>query len=185
MRRRLITWRAGTVAVATGAAVIAAGFAAYAAIPNSSTGTIDGCYSNLGGSLRVIDKQAGANCLATETPFNWNQTGRQGPTGPRGAQGAPGPNTVHWVRVTKTAAIKNSGESVSNWSVYDGTGYVYVQNSTVDLTKCAVTATPYGFSDTIGTQRFSDDYYGYVIVSTTKNNATVDSDLDLVFNCTS
>jgi hypothetical protein len=73
---------AATVAVASGA------------IPGAG-GTIDACYTNIGGVVRVIDKAKGEKCTAKlETALSWNQTGPAGPAGapgPKGADGAPGP----------------------------------------------------------------------------------------------
>jgi hypothetical protein len=87
------------LAVSTIALVVALGGAAWAAIPNSNTGVISGCYvtvtspQTLPGTLRVIDTQAGQTCLplANEKPLNWNQTGPRGLTGATGATGATGP----------------------------------------------------------------------------------------------
>jgi len=80
---------AGTVAVG-----LAVGGTAYAAIPNSATGVISGCYRTLMGNLRIIDAQAGQRCNLFEKQLDWNQTGAlgpQGPAGPAGSQGQPGP----------------------------------------------------------------------------------------------
>lgn len=48
----------------------AAGIAA-AAIPDSGTGVIHGCYKTNKGDLRVIDPAAGQACTARETPIKW------------------------------------------------------------------------------------------------------------------
>lgn len=69
---------------------IAASTVALAAIPDSSTGVITGCYNQISGALRVIDAQHGARCLTGEKKLTWNQTGPQGPLGPQGPQGAKG-----------------------------------------------------------------------------------------------
>lgn len=88
-RRRL-------AAVASAAAVIGAAGVAYASIPGGN-GVINGCYTNKGGIVRVIDPAAGQKCTALETPLSWNQKGDAGPQGipgPKGdtgAQGPPGP----------------------------------------------------------------------------------------------
>src|SRR3954469_6693774 len=50
----------------------------YAAIPNSSSKVISGCYATSNGALRVIDAQAGVTCAAGETALQWNQKGPQG-----------------------------------------------------------------------------------------------------------
>ena len=62
----------------------------YAAIPNSTTGVINGCYEKHTGLLRVIDVQAGRSCTRWETPISWSQAGAPGEPGPAGAAGAPG-----------------------------------------------------------------------------------------------
>jgi hypothetical protein len=89
LRRRIIRRLAITGVVAVFA--VSATSLALAAIPNSSTGVITGCYSQTTGALRVIDAQAGANCIIGERQLTWNQTGPQGPQGAQGLQGAPGP----------------------------------------------------------------------------------------------
>jgi Collagen triple helix repeat (20 copies) len=75
-------------------ALAAAIAVAAGAIPGSD-GRIDGCYTKVGGVVRVIDKQAGQRCLTKlETALSWNQTGPPGPrgdSGPKGATGDAGP----------------------------------------------------------------------------------------------
>lgn len=78
-----------TVAVAAAVVVAVAGGVAYATIPDSG-GVITGCYNNKTGALRVVDADAGADCLPAETPLRWSQQGPSGPTGPAGPQGPPG-----------------------------------------------------------------------------------------------
>ena len=63
---------------------------ASAAVPNSSTGVITGCYTTYGGSLRIIDKQAGASCNYGEIELPWNQAGPAGAQGPQGETGPQG-----------------------------------------------------------------------------------------------
>lgn len=73
---------------------------ALAAIPNTSTGVIDGCSKSGGapsglltpskGSLRVIDSEAGERCRSGETPIQWNQQGRKGDPGQPGPAGRDG-----------------------------------------------------------------------------------------------
>jgi hypothetical protein len=100
--------RSKVVAAVTAALLTASGVAAFAAIPNSTTEVIDGCYKTDGGlglltppkgSVRVVDTQAGERCRSGETPISWNQkgpkgdkgdTGPAGPTGPTGPQGPVG-----------------------------------------------------------------------------------------------
>jgi hypothetical protein len=74
---------------ATAIFVIGAGVA-WAAIPGSN-GVINGCYEKRTGILRVIDVEAGKQCLSFETPISWNQQGRQGDVGATGATGPAGP----------------------------------------------------------------------------------------------
>jgi hypothetical protein len=54
-------------------AVAAAGGIAYASIPDSS-GVIHSCYKNATGDLRVIDADAGGDCLPNESALDWSQT---------------------------------------------------------------------------------------------------------------
>src|ERR1700754_1690484 len=90
-----------TLFVATVAALAAGAGAAVASIPSSDA--IDGCYTKIGGVLRVIDTDKGERCIkALEVPITWNQkgpagvpgrdgvAGPKGDTGPRGPQGEPG-----------------------------------------------------------------------------------------------
>ena len=62
----------------------------YAAIPNSETAVINGCYEKNTGLLRVIDAQAGKTCTRWELPISWNQRGPAGPAGAIGPQGERG-----------------------------------------------------------------------------------------------
>jgi hypothetical protein len=71
--------------------LVAGGAFAWAAIPNSSTGVISGCYrTKTGKGLRVIDAQSGKTCARTETALSWNQTGPQGSPGVTGTPGSDG-----------------------------------------------------------------------------------------------
>ena len=74
MKRTLSSWRIGLVAGVL--AVVIAGAAVYAAIP-SATGVISACYSMFGGSVRIIDREAGATCFGWEKGLAWNQIGAQ------------------------------------------------------------------------------------------------------------
>lgn len=66
---------------------------AIAAIPDSNTNVISGCYTTKNGALRVIDFQAGRRCASGEVLLQWNQQGLQGPAGPPGPQGPSGSTT--------------------------------------------------------------------------------------------
>ena len=85
--------RLGVIALGLIAAVfVIAGGVALGAIP-SGNGTIHACYKDVNGQLRVIDDEAGDDCLLSETAISWNQQGtqgNQGPTGTQGPQGGPG-----------------------------------------------------------------------------------------------
>jgi hypothetical protein len=101
---RFVKDKIGLVGIIIGSLVVGgvSTVAVMAAIPNSQTGQINGCYRTQGGllnqqgSLRVIDAQSGQNCGNNELPLNWNQTG---PAGPQGPQGPPGSSNVITNRV--------------------------------------------------------------------------------------
>lgn len=76
--------------VVIGAATLAAGGVALAAIPDAA-GVIHGCYQNTNGDLRVIDSSTGSGCKTSETAIQWSQTGPQGAVGPQGPVGPAGP----------------------------------------------------------------------------------------------
>ncbi len=88
-RGRIKAWAAAGVV----AAVLGTGGAiAMAAIP-AADGTVNACFKNNSGDLRVVDVP-GDSCKPNETAITWNQTGLQGPPGPAGPpgrQGEPGP----------------------------------------------------------------------------------------------
>lgn len=77
------------VAVMVAALVVVGGGFAYASIPGPD-GVISGCRNKSTGVLRVIDRDAGVRCRASERALDWNQVGPQGPPGQEGAQGAAG-----------------------------------------------------------------------------------------------
>jgi hypothetical protein len=78
------------LAGALGATALTSGIA-WAAIPDSD-GVIHGCYTKVGGVLRVIDTAKGQRCLTSvEVPLTWNERGLRGDRGPAGADGAQGP----------------------------------------------------------------------------------------------
>src|SRR3954451_10919989 len=71
-------------------AVLLGGSVALGAIPGAG-GKIDGCYTKVGGIVRVIDKAKGEACGSKlETPLSWNQTGPSGPAGAAGPKGEKG-----------------------------------------------------------------------------------------------
>jgi hypothetical protein len=79
MRKKTLSRRGlRLLLLATAISAIAAGVS-YAAIPNSQTGTINGCFEKRTGFLRVIDAQAGKTCFTQyETPISWSQQGLPG-----------------------------------------------------------------------------------------------------------
>ena len=90
--------RHGRVLIAAGALTAVAGTAwATGAVSSiaGADGTINGCYDQKSGDLRVIAAETA--CGKGELPISWNvkgQTGAQGPqgaAGPLGAQGPAGP----------------------------------------------------------------------------------------------
>ena len=79
------------IAAATATAIVVSSSFAIAAIPNSSTKVITGCYLKTTGTLRVVDKQANKTCKTTEIELSWNQQGVKGDTGQQGLVGLTGP----------------------------------------------------------------------------------------------
>jgi len=84
--------RRNIVAAAAGAVVATAlaGGAAWAAIPATPGGVIQGCYDS-GGNVKVVEALP---CPKNSTPFQWNQQGLPGVKGDKGEDGADGANGV-------------------------------------------------------------------------------------------
>ena len=86
--------RAAVIGAAVLVAVPLAGVAADAAVPDTDSAVINGCYQRFSGQLRVVDPaptgNGGGGCSSAEIPISWNQVGPQGPAGPAGAQGVAG-----------------------------------------------------------------------------------------------
>ena len=72
MKKSLKFVTIGAGAVATVAVAITT---AIAAIPDSNSGAITGCYANSNGALRIINAQSGATCLSTEHRITWPSRG--------------------------------------------------------------------------------------------------------------
>lgn len=70
------------------AALVTVGTTVVVVAAVGGDGTIDGCYSQRTGALRVVDD--GATCGKGELPIAWNKEGTVGPEGPVGPQGEPG-----------------------------------------------------------------------------------------------
>lgn len=86
MKRREMVAAAASAVVAS----VLVASVAWAAIPGDG-GVIQGCYTKVGGVLRVIDTARGQACHPSfETPISWSQAGPQGPPGADGADGADG-----------------------------------------------------------------------------------------------
>jgi YVTN family beta-propeller protein len=122
--------------------VLSGAFVAVAAIPNSTTDVITGCYAKSDGSLRVIDAQKGAKCASGELKVSWNQKGQRGQRGQRGrvgrsgARGPAGPANrisdrqialLRWDRDPGSAAIYPTGD-LPYGVAFDGTN-IWVTNS--------------------------------------------------------
>ena len=94
--RRRVRALAGSGAARTIAAgvvlfLLGGTLAAVAAIPDSQSGEITGCYANSDGALRIIDAEAGETCREDETEISWGR-GAPGPPGPPGQDGSTGPS---------------------------------------------------------------------------------------------
>ncbi len=66
---------------------------AWAAIPTTPGGVIQGCYDS-GGNVKVVE--TGQPCPPKYTPFQWNQQGIQGVPGKDGTNGTNGTNGDQW-----------------------------------------------------------------------------------------
>jgi hypothetical protein len=87
-RAALVTGAASVLLVGggtAGAAIVASG-------PVSSSGVIDGCYTNaeINGSHVFVLQDQDTSCPNGTTSISWNQTGPAGPAGPAGATGPTG-----------------------------------------------------------------------------------------------
>ena len=86
VRRRMAVVTSLTAGLLAGSVAVG-----LAAVPDSTSGVITGCYKTSSGALRVIDAEAGAVCGNSEMTVQWSQQGPQGPQGPAGHQGDLGP----------------------------------------------------------------------------------------------
>jgi hypothetical protein len=84
------TWKRMAVVTTLGGVLAAGVSAAIAAIPDSGTGGITGCYANSNGALRVINAQSGATCTASEHRITWPSRGIR-------SRGAWSPSPVYYV----------------------------------------------------------------------------------------
>jgi hypothetical protein len=90
--RTVILAGAVTLALGGGSAVAAATVLSDPS-PVSSTGIIDGCWTNTAvrGSHVIVLQNQGTTCPKGTTPISWNESGPAGPTGPAGPSGPSGP----------------------------------------------------------------------------------------------
>jgi hypothetical protein len=77
-KSHLLAAAAGAVAASA-----LAGGVAWATVPGDG-GVIQGCYTKVGGILRVVDADKGQHCLDIEAPIAWNQKGPKGDPGAAG-----------------------------------------------------------------------------------------------------
>ncbi|AGL15731.1 hypothetical protein [Actinoplanes sp. N902-109] len=82
MSSHTLSYRTAGIALA-GLIVLAIGASASASVP-SADGRIQSCVGP-GGSVRIIDADAGAKCKKAEKRLAWNQRGPAGPAGNSGA----------------------------------------------------------------------------------------------------
>jgi hypothetical protein len=121
-------------------AIMLAGGIAWAAIPGDG-GVIQGCYTKIGGILRVIDTAKGEHCLGIELPISWNQKGPPGKDGTNGtkgtngkdgkdgADGAPGPQRPQGP--SGTSSVQAWGEVSASGVLVAGSGGITVTKSTL------------------------------------------------------
>ena len=92
------------------ATIVVSGSIAIAAIPDSTTKVITGCYKKTNGELRVIDKAAKGACnVKTEVELGWNQQGVKGDPG----IGLPGPKGDPGASFDKCLAFPRPGIELS------------------------------------------------------------------------
>jgi hypothetical protein len=109
--------------VAVGVVAAITGGIAYAAIPTTTTGVINGCYENRLGILRVIDAEAGKTCTKYETPISWNQKGVKGDQGLEGAAGTDGADGTSVNSDALAAGDPNCAQGGSKFTASNGVTY--------------------------------------------------------------
>src|SRR2546421_7251910 len=157
----VMTRRRLGIALLIGVALSVGGGIAYAAIPGSD-GTISGCAEKRTGILRVIDAEAGKQCLsAFENPIAWNARGPQGLKGDKGDAGAVGPSEA-WFRASNTVTFDNSIKEIVSVELPEGlyavtaTGDVKAPGPTAcELLGTAVDANSFGTDTDHGWQALS------------------------------
>ena len=159
------------IATALGSVLLLAGVGAgvsYAAIPDSGTGVISGCYSTVTGAVKVIDAQSGQSCGLLQKPLNWNQTGPVGPQGPVGATGPQGPVGATGPQgPSGTATVQRVAESGTAGPESSDTVAVVCPAGTVEisggatLTDVPGTATLHGYSTSTSSIIYDNGPLGY------------------------
>ena len=142
---------------AVGAVILLTAGIATALIP-SADGSINGCYANSTGQLRVIDSQGSESrapasaCRQTETPISWNQ---KGPAGPKGDPGVIGSlDDLEGVACSRGTDEEGEGDPDDQGSVtlsYDS------DTSTVDILCKAGAPPPPPDGDSDGVPDQTDD----------------------------
>jgi hypothetical protein len=107
-----------------GGAMFGLASAVQASIPDSH-GVIHGCYSKVGGALRVVDTAKNQKCLTSELAVNWSQTGPIGAKGPTGSTGAPGATGA-------SGPTGATGATGPTGPVGSARGYARVMGATLD-----------------------------------------------------
>lgn len=120
----------GLVTGLAGGAVglLVAGSVAWTAIP-SHDGVIRGCYTKLGGVVRLVDPARGQGCHPSlEVPISWSQKGAPGPQGPAGADGSDGADGIG-PSVEQLAPGQSAGCPAGGAAITDAAGQTaYVCN---------------------------------------------------------
>ena len=177
-KRRLIL--STGIGLAIGATGVATG-----AIPTSTTGIIAACYDT-SGTVKVIDREAGAACPAGSTSLNWNAQGRTGPTGMRGPKGDPGPARAYWAKFSASKLTAASERPAGHYA-YGQYGYNYVSFTGVDVSKCSVNvtiaATDYKYRSLAGNYLNYGNTWVLAYAADASGNFVPNVPMDVLVNC--
>lgn len=111
MRSSHLKGRAALVAAGVAIASVGAG-AAWGAIPSDEDGTIDACYRQLDGVLRVIDYEDGQRCKKGEQQLTWRSAGP--------AELADGAVTTAKIADGAVTTLKIADNAVTTGKIADG-----------------------------------------------------------------
>lgn len=120
-----LQWR---TRISTGLALVAlvggGAVTAYAAIPSPSTNLITACVTGIG-TTRIVDTDAGQNCLVTEKKVQWGG----------------GTRDVHWVNIDANGNIAASSDPKLLFFDYNPAtaASTLAFYGVIDTTKCALT----------------------------------------------